>query len=75
MVKSNFYFFEKNSITKQKINLYDGKLPSIDVLMDETKCKLFYGIFRNITADEINRMSPIELYLNVFFQGKSILDF
>ena len=75
MLKSNIYFFEKNSITKQKINLYDGKLPSIDVLMNETHCDFFYGIFRNITADEINRMSPIELYLNVFFQGKSILDF
>jgi len=71
MLKSIIYLVEKIESTKQKINLYDGKLPSADVLKEETHCHFFYGISNKITIDKINRLSPIELYMDVFYNGKN----
>lgn len=71
MLKSNIYLVENNTLSKQKASLYDGELPSIDVLKEKTDCRFLYGILRNINIDEINRMSPIELYLDIFYINKN----
>lgn len=48
MLKSIIYLVENDTLSKQKAILYDGELPSIDVLKDETNCHFFYGILGNI---------------------------
>ena len=70
ILKYSIYLVERNSATNQKINLYDGKLPSEETLVNETKCHFFYGIFQPITLDKINQLSPIELYLDIFYNRK-----
>jgi hypothetical protein len=73
MLKSLIHLVENDTLSKQKAILYDGELPSIDVLKDETNCDYFYGILGNITIDEINRMSPIELYFDIFYNKKNLV--
>ena len=68
-LKRNIYLVEPSGISKKDINLYDGKLPSINVLKDETNCQILYGITSDITMDYINRLSPIQLYLDIFFKN------
>lgn len=69
VLKYNIYLVNNNSITKEQANLYDGKLPSPDVLQEETNCHFSYGIYKKITLSEINKLTPIELYLDVFILG------
>ena len=68
-LKRNIYLVEPSGISKKDINLYDGKLPSINVIKDETNCHILYGITSDITMDYINRLSPIQLYLYIFFKN------
>jgi hypothetical protein len=74
---SNEYFLERNlkkivyivdpsKLERKEIPLYDGELPSKETFSDETNCSINYGIYQEVTLDEISSMSPIELYLKVF---------
>lgn len=67
VLKYSIYLVNPNSITKEQARLYDGELPPYDTLEGETHCNFFYGIYKKITLSEINKLTPIELYLEVFY--------
>lgn len=68
-LKSDIYLIDPSSLEEEKIKLYDGEIPSNKVLRDDTNCQFFYGVNTKITMEEINRLSPIQLYLTIFYGG------
>ena len=68
-LKSYIYLIDPSSLEEEKIKLYDEKIPSNKVLRDDTDCQFFYGVNPKITMEEINRLSPIQLYLTIFYGG------
>ena len=70
MLKNHINIIKGGIAIKQQASIFDGKFPSIDVFMEESKCSISYGIYNKITLDEINRLSPIELYLDIFYLKK-----
>jgi len=65
-LKASVYIVDPSKLEKKEIPLYDGELPSKETFSDETDCSVNYGIYQEVTLDEISNMSPIELYLKIF---------
>jgi len=68
VLKYYIYLIGDKSPTLGKLKLYDEELPTDkEDFVKETQCRLDYGIYKSVTLEYINSLSPIELYLDMFF--------
>lgn len=72
VLKHSIYVTQASSATLAELDLHDEGLPTESTFADDTDCLFSYGIYDEVTLEEINSMSPIELYLTVYFVGNSI---
>jgi len=67
-LRHSIYIPQLGSVTEQEYDLSpDTGLPSQNVFLEETHCNLIYGIYQDLTLEQIAALSPIELYLSVFY--------
>ena len=71
VLKHSIYVTQPSSATQDELALHDEGLPTKASFSEDTHCSFSYGIYDEITLEEIESMSPIELYLNVYFVNPS----
>jgi hypothetical protein len=71
VLKHLIYVIQPSSATQDELALHDEGLPTEASFREDTHCSFSYGIYDEVTLEEIESMSPIELYLNVYFVDPS----
>jgi hypothetical protein len=71
VLKHWIYVIQPSSATQDELALHDEGLPTEASFREDTRCSFSYGIYDEITLEEIESMLPIELYLNVYFVDPS----